>query len=179
MKKAEGNSRGFSLDPVMKSITSDLILLGNALMTRVNDPFAILEFMSFDSLQKDPVRQRVKELIDAFVSCDNDDDRLRYLLEVHHLLVESGLEHSPASKKVMKKLEALIERAIKNHGVELKKAVSEFQVEVLQIVPGISPAEYRELQKEIQALDQAADLNESINAVYEKINMHTQTPFSE
>jgi len=79
----------------------------------------------------------------------------------------------------MKKLEALLEQSRKNQGIELKKAVSQFQVEVLQIVPGISAAEYRELQKEIQALDQGADFNESINAVYEKINMHTQIPFSD
>jgi DNA repair ATPase RecN len=180
--KVEGNKNPsdkneFSCDPIVKSITSDLALLGNALMTRINDPLTILEFISFDALKKNDMKDQIKGLIDSFVSCDNDDDRLRYLLEMHFILAHGEFGKVTSFKKVFEKLQDHLIHAKKNQGHELKKAVSKFQVEVLQIIPGITKPEYEELAKDLLDLDHANDLNETINTVYEKINMHTQTPF--
>lgn len=169
----------FSCDPVVKSITSDLALLGNALMTRINDPLTIAEFISFDSLPKLELKSKLKCLIDNFSSCDNDDDRLKFLLEMHYLLAQEEVERNSKLKSIFSKLEKLLTLAKNHNGNELKKSVSKFQVEVLQIVPGISSDEYEELAVELKLLEKSLDINETINAVYEKINMHTQIPFED
>jgi hypothetical protein len=182
--KIEGNNNpsepiNFSCDPIIKSITSDLTLLGNALMTRINDPLTILEFISFDSLPKKELRSQLKELIHNFSSCDSDDDRLKFLLEMHYLLAVEGVGKNQRLQSIFNKLEMIVKQAKNHSGIELKRAVSTFQVEVLQLIPGISKAEYDELSSDLRSLEKSIDLNETINAVYEKINMHTQIPFDE
>ena len=182
--KIEGNknpsdSINFSCDSVVKSITSDLTLLGNALMTRINDPLTILEFISFDSLRKQDLKNRLKDLIDSFTSCDSDDKRLKFLLEIHYHLAYDEMGNQQNLKKVFETLQNIVQAAQNHKGIELKKAVSAFQVEVLQVVPGISSSDYQELAQDIKALEDIEDINTAINAVYEKINMHTQVPFDE
>lgn len=182
--KIEGNknpsdSINFSCDSVVKSITSDLTLLGNALMTRINDPLTILEFISFDSLKKQDLKNKLKDLIDAFTSCDSDDKRLKFLLQMHYHLAYDEMGSHQKLKIVFERLQNILQEAQNHKGLELKKAVSTFQVEVLQVVPGISLSDYQELAQDIQGLDNIEDLNTAINAVYEKINMHTQIPFDE
>ena len=166
-------------DSAVKSITSDLALLGNALMTRINDPLTILEFISFDSLPKEDLKIKLKSLIDQMNNCDNDDDRLKFLLEMHYHLASEGFSSNSKVKSILSKLEKLLSLAKSHKGNDLKKSVSKFQVEVLQVVPGITSEEYKELCQDLVELDQSVDLNSSINAVYEKINMHTQIPFDE
>ncbi len=166
-------------DSAVKSITSDLALLGNALMTRINDPLTILEFISFDSLPKEELKHQLKSLIEQINSCDNDDDRLKFLLEIHFSLASERFKSNGKLKSVLAKLENLLLTAKNHRGNDLKKSVSKFQVEVLQVVPGITPNEYKELCQDLLELEKAIDLNSSINAVYEKINSHTQIPFDE
>ena len=182
--KVEGNNNpskpiSISCDPIIKSITSDLSLLGNALMTRINDPLTILEFISFDSLNQKELKNKLKSLIDSFIDCDNDDDRLKFLLEMHYLLAIEEGKKATKFKSVNNSLEKLLDQAKAHQGLELKKLVSKFQVEVLKIVPGITEGDYKELKEELVQLDESFDLNDKINAVYEKINMHTQIPFDD
>ncbi len=167
-----------SYDPIIRSITSDLALLGNALMTRINDPLTILEFISFDSIPAQQLKNQLHSLNRALNQCDNDDDRLKILIEMHYLLAKEGIQASD-DHQVFQQLKNRLEQAKELKGNALKKEVSKFQVEVLQAVPGITPEEYQELMTDLNRLEEVEDLNENIDKVYEKINMHMQLPFND
>ena len=169
----------FFCDPIIKSITSDLALLGNALMTRINDPLTILEFISVESISPKTLKEKLNELIDLFTGCDSDDDRLKFLLEMQYLLLDQGIKRPKHLEASIKILGDFLNHAKMQVGNDLKKAVSNFQVEALKVVPGINDQEYKELKEDLLNLEKSHDLNDTINAVYEKINMHTQMPFED
>jgi len=168
-----------SCDPGAKSITSDLVLLANALITRNNCPLTIAEFVSFDALKDHDLKMRLTVLHESMNSCDNDEVRLRHLLEMQYELTKAHAMKTPNHQKVINQLEGLLFQGKESAGMALTKLVTRFQVDVLQVIPGISAQEYNDLLEPLVRVEQEVSqalISSLVDALYEMINAHTQTP---
>lgn len=167
-----------SCDLGAKSITSDLVLLANALITRNNCPLTIAEFVSFDALKNPELKTRLKFLHESMNSCDNDEVRLKHLLEMQYELTKAHAAKTPNHQKVVGCLEGILFQGKESTGMALTKLVARFQVDVLQVIPGISVEEYKDLLEPLIRVEQEVSqalIPSLFDALYEMINAHTQT----
>lgn len=168
----------------IRSLNNDLVLLGNALMTRNNDINSIHDFVtdSINTIVSEQLRSTLHKLNEAVIGCDNDEDRLRLLAKMQHIL----------AKEVLPYLEETFSsefRQLTNHltvvsslkGEELKVSISAYQVDILRFIPGIDNEDYTRLQQQAKKTLEVSGkmLANNINTLYEDINLLIQPSFDD
>ena len=79
----------------IRSLNNDLVLLGNALMTKNNDINSVHDFVSdsISTLGCEKLKDELLHLNESVMGCDNDEDRLRLLAKMQHLLAQEALPY--------------------------------------------------------------------------------------
>ena len=168
----------------IKSINNDLVLLGNALMTKNNDINSIHDFVSdsINTLESEKLRSKMHELNNQVIGCDNDEDRLKLLVRMQYALAEASIpyigEHHLAP---LQELKARLKKVQESENKTLKSDVSLFQIDILKFVPRIEEQDHKKLVGQAHTVfeNEGKDLLQNINVLYEDINLLIQPPFDE
>ena len=168
----------------IRSINNDLVLLGNALMTRNNDINSIHDFVtaSIDSLSNETLKSEMHDLNEQVIGCDNDEDRLRLLTVMQHTLAKEALTFlGDGYADRFKKLSLELDGVNAAKGDDLKAKVSHFQVDILSFVPCIEQDEHQKLSKRaVEVLESKGKSQLSkIDNLYEEINVLIQPSFDD
>lgn len=168
----------------IKSINNDLILLGNALMTKNNDINSIHDFVtdSINTLGCEKLKAKMHELNNKVIGCDNDEDRLRFLAKMQYTLAEAALPYIGHHFLVpLQDLSSHLKKVQESKGPHLKENISHFQIDILKFIPGIEERDYEKLLSQAKEIFQGAkeELTPHINILYEDINLLIQPPFDE
>ncbi|MCF7851632.1 MAG: hypothetical protein K9M07_00135 [Simkaniaceae bacterium] len=168
----------------IRSINNDLVLLGNALMTKNNDINSIHDFVSdsINTIKNLELKDHLHDLNEKVIGCDNDEDRLRLMAQMQHKLVEESLIYLDADyQNSFEGLSHQLNEVTTSKGDALKADISRFQIDVLKFIPGIKSDEHSKLyQRAAESLmAKGKDLNHKINELYEEINVLIQPSFDD
>lgn len=169
----------------IRSLNNDLVLLGNALMTKNNDIHSIHDFVadSIQTLGSEELKERLEDLNERVIHCVDDEDRLRLLAEMQFSLASEALpylegRYSNLHSDLNTKLGVVKDLT----GDGLKGEISRFQIDVLQFIPGIEEGEHLSLHAratEALSTQEGKDLNDKLNSLYEEINVLIQPSFDD
>ena len=167
----------------IRSINNDLVLLGNALMTRNNDIHSIHDFVaaSINALSTDDLKEKMNDLNERVIDCVNDDDRLRTLTVMQHALAQEALPFlSEERQQQFDKLSIDLAGVNVAKGDDLKARVARFQVDLLKFVPEIEEEDHSKLANRTVEVVEATGKEQvaRIDALYEEINLLVQPPVS-
>ena len=168
----------------IRSLNNDLVLLGNALMTKNNDINSVHDFVSdsISTLGCEKLKGELAHLNESVIGCDNDEDRLRLLAKMQHLLAQEALPYLDADYLTnFKDLSLKLSSVETAKGDSLKADVSRFQIDVLRFIPGVEEDALVKLHDQAQKVVQVSGkaLTKEIDVLYEDINLLIQPSFDD